>query len=456
LSDAAQEPALEERIQAAAQAYIYGYPLVYGLNEMAAFVAGGGRFPMQAPLNEFGHARQLAGPQFEFVSPNNDTIYSVAVCDVRLEPLVLHVPDTADRYYVLQIVDAWTNNFAYLGRRTTGTADAEFLLAAAGYDGDVPEGMRVVHVPAGWCLIAGRFQVDGVEVLPAVNSLQDQLTLTPLAVYQGHRAVPPMGLPEPDARVTEELRWWESFRVLLAAFPPPQADAPFLAAGAKLGLSEPDSPYADLDADRAHVLIEGEKAGNAMIEELMKQVKASPAGWQPAMHLFDYNLDFFEIGTIDSPDWKIADRTTAYVTRAVVARGGLWGNHGYEANYELIWVDADGAQLDGSQNYELHLPAPPPVDAFWSLTMYDVPRFYLIANPINRYSIGDRTPGLQTGDDGSVTIFIGKDSPGADEESNWVPAPDGPFRPILRMYQPRNEILDGSYTLPAITKIPRD
>jgi hypothetical protein len=443
-----------DRVQAAAQAYLYGYPLVYSLNEIAAFVAGGDRFPMRADLNNFGYARRLAGPEFEFVSPNNDTVYCVAMCDLSQGPLVLHVPDTAGRYYVMECIDAWSNNFAYPGTRATGTAQSEFLLAPTGYGGPTPAGMRVIHAPTDVFVIAGRIQVDGEDDLPAVNALQDQFTLTALGVYNGGADPGPLaGLPQPDPRVGEELEWWERFRVALAAFPPPHADAPFVAACEKLGLISPDSPYVDRDPEHAKVLTEAAKVGQAKIEELMKQVHASPAGWQSAMHLFDYNLDFFEIGAIDAPQWKIADRTRAYVTRAIVARGGLWGNHGYEADYEIIWVDADGQPLHGANSYELRLRTPPPVDAFWSLTMYDADRFYLVANAAQRYSIGDRTPGLTFADDGSVTLYIGKDSPGPNKQANWLPAPDGPFRPILRMYQPQEQVLDGTYQLPAITKI---
>jgi hypothetical protein len=406
---------------------------------------------MQAPYNEFGHARRLAGPEFKFVSPNNDTVYSVAMCDLRPGPLVLRVPDTADRYYVLQFIDAWTNNFAYVGRRATGTGEGAYLLARRGYDGEIPEGMQVIHAPTDVFVIAGRIQVDGEDDLPAVNALQDRFTLTPL----GAEHAPLAGVPEPDGRVGGELEWWERFRVALTAFPPPEADAAFVSACAELGLTAPDSPYVDLDPERAQVLIEGAKAGQAKIEELMQNVHASPAGWQSAMHMFDYGLDYFEIGAIDADQWKIADRTNAYVTRAVIARAGMWGNHGYEADYEAIWVDADGQQLDGSSSYELRLERTPPVDAFWSLTMYDTPEFYLVANAIDRYSIGDRTPGLKVADDGSVTIYIGKDSPGQDRESNWLPAPEGSFRPILRMYQPRDEVLDGTYVLPAIKNLTR-
>jgi hypothetical protein len=137
----------------------------------------------------------------------------------------------------------------------------------------------------------------------------------------------------------------------------------------------------------------------------------------------------------------------------VAARAGLWGNHGYEASYQLVYVDAGGERLDGANKYELRLSQTPPVDAFWSLTMYDVPDFRLVANQRGRYSIGDRTEGLKYGADGSLTIYKQSDSPGADKESNWLPAPPGAFRPIARMYQPGRAILDGSYVLPAIRRV---
>jgi hypothetical protein len=456
---APSEATRDEQVKLAAEAYLYGYPLVYNLHEMADFVAGGDRFPMKAPYNEFGHARELADPHMQFVSPNNDTLYTIAVCDVREGPLVLHVPDTADRYYVLQFVDAWTNNFAYVGRRATGTDEGEFLLAPHDYDGDVPEGMRVVRAPSGMFAVVGRLQVDGEADLPAARALQDRFTLTPLSVLRGGAApAPAAGVPEPDARADAELAWWERFRVLLAAFPPPAADAPFLEICGRLGLTAAESPYVDPDPALRQLLVAGEQAAKARIEELLTTASKPVNGWQNVLHIFDYNLDWFEIGTVDAPEWKVADRTRAYVQRAVAARAGLWGNHGYEADYQIVYVDGDGERLDGANRYELHLPQTPPVDAFWSLTMYDASEFYLVANPLGRYSIGDRTEGLQYGADGSLTISLQKDSPGAGKEANWLPAPDGPFRPIARMYQPGREILDGSYVLPAIRRVerPRD
>src|SRR6476620_5675343 len=163
------ESADAERMQLAAQTYIYGYPLVYNLHEIDGFANNIASMPFCAPYNEFGYARELLGPETEFVSPNNDTLYVLAACDVRQGPLVLHVPDTGGRYYVLQFVDAWTNNFAYLGRRATGTSEGEVLLAPEGWSGEVPAGMRVVAAPTGIFMIVGRVQVDGEADLAAVH-----------------------------------------------------------------------------------------------------------------------------------------------------------------------------------------------------------------------------------------------------------------------------------------------
>lgn len=190
------------------------------------------------------------------------------------------------------------------------------------------------------------------------------------------------------------------------------------------------------------------------MEESLRADDLSPVvnGWTLGFHGFDYNLDHLGPGTIDDPAWKMPDRTASYLARALAARAGLWGNHGYEAAYAMTFTDADGDRLDGRHSYTLTFGAgqDPPADAFWSITMYDLPGFYLVANPIGRYSIGDRTPGLRRAADGSLTIVMQHEPPA--DTSNWLPAPAAPFRPIARIYQPRAAVLDGSYRLPPITK----
>jgi hypothetical protein len=444
-------PSVEEGVKLAAEAFIYGYPFVYSLDEIEKFPAGTGTLvPGVHQYNSFAHARELLGPDAEFVSPNNDTLYSIAPVDVSVGPVLLHVPDTHGRYYVLQFIDAWSNNFAYIGRRATGTEAATYLLVPWDWHSDVPDDVQhVVQAPTDVFIIGGRVQVHGQADVAAVHALQDQFTIAPL----DPNAPAPKGIPEPDAGVADDLAWWERFRVALAAFPPPADDAPFTAICERLSLTNTDSPFADPDPELAQVLVAGEQAAKTRLEEVTKHASPAINGWVSAAHMFDYNRFRLGLGTIDSPEWRIDDAEQAYVTRAAAARLGLWGNHGYEADYVITYVDDRGEQLTGEHRYELRLPSAPPVDAFWSLTMYDVPDYYLVANPIDRYSIGSATPGLQTADDGSITLYLQHEPPGDNKEANWLPAPQGQFRPIMRMYAPQQDVLDGAYVLPPIRRL---
>jgi hypothetical protein len=438
-----------DAVELAAQAFVYAYPLEYCLREIEGFTTDHSTLPVNGPWNELHHGHTLLDPETQFVSPNNDTLYTISSLDLRGGPLLLEVPEMGSRYYVLQLIDAWSNNFAYVGTRSNGGHAGRYLIAAPGYDGEVPAGATLLEAPTDIAVIVGRIQADGKADLAAVIALQEQFSLRP---PQGS-AAPATGLPEGEAGVPEELRWWETVRTCLAAFPPPAEDGPLLAAFAPLGLGEAESPYLDPDPELAKVLVEGESRGRATIEQLSKGGEPGPHGWTSAMHFFDYNRYRLGFGTIDSDEWKIADTKRAYATRAAAARLGLFGNHGYEADYELIFTDADGEPLDGTHAYELRLAEEPPVSAFWSLTMYNVPKFLLVANPIDRYSIGDRTPDLVKGEDGSLTIYMQADPPGPDREANWLPTPTGQFRPIMRMYGPEAAVLDGSYRLPAIKRV---
>ena len=430
----------------AADAYVYGFPLVFDLRAVGGFTREGMGSLAPASFNSFSHAPKLAGPQDRFVSINNDTIYSIAQVDVSGGPVLLRVPDTAGRYYVLQFVDAWTNNFAYVGRRATGTAAGSFLLVPPGWKPDAPDGARVIEFPTNVATIVGRWACDGLADLDAVQALQSGLSLEPYGT-----PAPPVGLPAPAA-VPAELAFFEQMRAWMQAFPPSGPDRAYQQRFAPLGLLGPATPYTDCPPGLAEALTVGADAAKQQMDAALTAGGLAPVvnGWTLTFHIFDYNLDHLGPGTIDDPAWKITNRDTSYLARALAARAGLWGNHGYEAAYPMTYTDADGDRLDGRNRYTIKFDQDPPVDAFWSITMYDLPDFYLVANPIDRYSIGDRTPGLRRDGDGSLTIVIQHEQPA--DTSNWLPAPAAPFRPIMRLYQPQAAVLDRSYKIPPITK----
>ncbi|WP_448003551.1 DUF1254 domain-containing protein [Agromyces bauzanensis] len=431
-------------------AYVFGYPLVYNVSSLQAIAEHGmGALPA-AGFNAFAHGPSLATPDEPFVSVNNDTIYSIAQLDLSGGPLVLHVPDTGGAYYVLQFVDAWTNNFAYVGRRATGTAEGTFLITPPGWSGDAPDGVTIIESPTDIATIVGRLAVDGDDDVPRVRALQAQLTLAPV-----DRNRPLRGIPHEASGITEHLRFWELLRRWSQAFPPSEADRAYLGRFAEYGLTAPGNPYGVVSRELDEHLEHAFAAGRNRVEELAREgADEAVHGWQAMPHAFDYNVDHLGPGTIDAPEWKMADRESSYAVRAASARNALWGNHGYEAYYAGVYTDADGEQLNGARAYELRLAELPPADAFWSITMYSMPEYHLVANPIRRYSIGDRTPGLVVADDGSLVIRMQHERP--DDETaaaNWLPTPEGDFRPMLRVYQPRAAMFDGSYVMPAITRI---
>ena len=381
----------------AADAYVYGYPLVADVAAVGGFVREGLGMTPAAPFNNFSHARRLAGPDDRFVSINNDTVYSIAMVDVSSGPVLLTVPEAAGRYYVLQFVDAWTNNFAYVGRRATGTSAGSFLLTPPRWRSGAPEGTTVIEFPTTVGTIVGRWACAGPGDLPAVRELQDGLSLKPYGARADAR-----GIPAP-ARVPDELAFFEKMRAWTRAFPPSDADRAYQRRFAPLGLLDAATPYADGPPDLAKALTAGADAARKRIEEALLAGPAG-AGWQLNLHAFDYNLDHLGPGTVDDPGWKLPDRGASYLPRALAARGGLWGNHGYEAAYAFAYTDADGDRLDGRNRYTLTFDHDPPVDAFWSITMYD------------------------------------------------LPDPAAPFRPLMSLYQPQAAILNGTYQIPPITK----
>jgi len=257
------------------------------------------------------------------------------------------------------------DNFAYVGHRATGTDAGSFVLVAPDWDGEPPADATLIRFPP---------------------------------------------------RVPDELRFFEQMRVWLQAFPPAPRDRDYQQRFEPLGLFAADSPYTDGDSGLAAELRAGIAAGRERMEQALRQgTGPTQNGWNLTYHAFDYNLDFFEVGAPDDDTWKLPDGPGRYLMRALAARGGLWGNHGYEAAYAMVYLDADGHELDGAGGYELRFATPPPCRAFWSVPMYDTPDFSLVANPVDRYSIGDRTRGLHAHDDGSLTIVMQPDEPSESE-----------------------------------------
>lgn len=440
----------EQLTELATEAYVVGFPLVFDLEQVVRFTEEGIGGVPATPFNVFGHARELAGPEDTFVSINNDTVYSIAQVDLGVGPVRLSVPEAGDRYYVLQFVDAWTNNFAYVGTRATGGGAAEFLLLPPDPDeDDTAPGIPAIRFPTRVGTIVGRWAVDGVDDLPAVHALQDALTLTQVRPT----VAPPEGVPAVASGQSEALDFFEKLRVWSQAFPPAQRDRAALESYAPLGLVSPYAIAEQPDGVR-EALATGYALGKEALESALRTSSGLVDHWMVNLHVFDYNLDFFEVGAIDAPEWKLIDPRTRYAHRAAAALGGLWGNHAYEAAYITTYEDAAGEPLSGEHRYRLRLSPAPPVGAFWSLTMYDLPHYYLVPNPLDRYSVGDRTPGLVYDDDGGLTITMSTTRP-TDEKAaaNWLPAPEGRFRPLLRLYQPGEDVLDGTYALPAIERI---
>ncbi|MEV8516742.1 DUF1254 domain-containing protein [Dactylosporangium sp. NPDC051484] len=418
----------------AAEAYGYGYPLLQDLQAVGT----------ASVFNAFVHQRSVP----DTPNANPDLLYSIAQLDLSGGPLWLRVPDTGGRYHVVQFVDAWTDNFAYVGSRTTPDEEREFLLVPPGWAGREAPAAEVIRVPTMITTLIARFGVG-----PGVHALQDALTIDRM-----YPRVSLDGLPHPQAGVPDELIFLETLRRSLAAFPPSPAERRFQRRFAPLGLFDGgNSPYPTMPREQRAAIREGLDRGREALEEAATTEHAALVnGWTNDLHTFDYNLDYFEVGTVDAPQWTLPDRDTAHHVRAVAARTRLWGHHAYEAVDPTVHKDRDGVRLAGDRAYTLRLDPPPPSAGGWSLAMYDGPGSRLVPNELDKHSVGAGTPGLRTDPDGSVTILIQHDRP--DDPAalpNWLPAPWGEFHPVLRVYAPADAILRDEYHLPPLVETVR-
>lgn len=431
----------------ALNAYTYFFPLVFNIQQIKRYAEIGVEGTGGAGFNAFSHASRLADATSDFVSVNNDTIYSLAAINLTGGPLKLTLPESPEKYYVGQIIDAWSNNFAYVGTRGTAGKASEIYLLPPGYDGELPENLQTIEFPTNIGVITTRYAIDGPKDLPNVQKLQAQTTLT--SVFPNQSLT-----PVPEGNGPKELAFFNEAVAYKNAYPASLEDQQILESEFKeLMLDQ----YEELTPEVKDALVNANEKGLSFLREFSSKNKDKNSytnGWDMNLQAFDYNNKYFEIGALSDSQYVIQDRKKAIVTRALSAVGALWGNNAYEAAYFFLWEDSEGNALYGENNYEITFRTPPPVHAFWSLTMYDLPEFFLVSNDINRYSIGDRTEGLNYNDDGSFTLYISNERPTeAYKISNWLPAPEGQFRPIMRFYLPKEEVFQPGFSLPVIKKV---
>jgi hypothetical protein len=467
VTGSAPEPdASGDLMDVARLAYIYGFP-AYEMARLRfrALAQPGEGSP--ARLNAFRHDKAPTVPTTSRVTTSNaDMLKSSAWLDLSRTPLVIHVPQAADRYFSLALMDFFTNNFAVLGQRTKGTAAGDFFLVGPQWKGTAPAGMAALRAPTNgvWALV--RILVHGPDDLAKVRALQDQFTVSPPSGRAGETAsggLDPLSLPEASFDSTKPLRFFDVLNAVLSENPPPAEDKAVLDQLRTIGIG-PSLKFKrrDFTAPQLRALRQGLASGRDALRARAPQ-QVGPRRWPSDTLLArlrgpeDPSRDQLHGGQRgwSRPPPTVGDFGTDYLLRARCGLRGIGGLPVEDAMYFITGTDAAGVRL-GAGRYSLRFPpgGSPPVDAYWSLTAYRTDennRRWLVPNAIDRYSVGSHMPDLAYGDDGSLEIFVQHDRPVANEE-NWLPAPDGHFVLTLRAYQPRRELLEGRYAIPEVVR----
>jgi hypothetical protein len=453
LSGDAAAPALTptEARQVARDAYVYGFPMVDSYRIQHAYFVDAANPEYRGPWNQIKNTPRVFTPDDKAVqTPNSDTPYSVVGIDLRTEPVVLTVPAIDEsRYFSVQLIDAYTHNFAYLGSRATGNGGGSFLVAGPDWKGEPPKGIRqVIRAETRFAFALYRTQLFSPADIEEVKKIQARYLVQTLSEFTGRSA--PRTAPgrmeqfiaplTPDEQKTSP-RFYDVLNFVLRHSPTHPSERELMQRFGRLGIgSDQKFDYDNFTPE---------------VQEAIRQGMAD--AWADFGKFKSENID---LGVVTSGDCFGTREFLAndYMRRMTGAVLGIYGNSKEEAIYPVYFVDADGQKLDGStRNYSLRFgPGElPPVDAFWSLTLYELPSSLLSANPINRYLINSpMLPDLKRDADGGITIHVQHDSPGADKESNWLPAPRGPFWTILRLYRPQAAAYDGSWKQPALRATP--
>lgn len=442
IAEVGSNQSVEEKI--AEEAYIYGFPMFMAYHVIYDYAIDKNSGQYKGPFNVLINEDRVFTPQdTSVVTPNSDTPYSFVLMDLRAEPMVLCVPAVEkERYYSVQLVSLYTFNFGYIGSRATGNNAGCYAVVGPNWKGDTPQGIdKVFRSETDFAIAIYRTQLFNSSDIDNVKKIQKgykAIALSDFLKTPKPKAAPEIAWPKVDKKRIEENPF--AYLNFLLQFAPPigtaSVEVPLRERFKKIGI-EPGKPFAQLsDVDRL-----GIQSGFDKIKNQMSHFGSLQNGWQVTTEGFG-NREALK------GNWLM---------RATAAMAGIFGNDPIEALYPLATKDGEGESLDGSQhNYTLTFGKDqlPPVNAFWSVTMYDRKNQLLVENPINRYLINSpMLPSLKKNPDGSITLYIQKESPGKDKESNWLPAPNGPIYLVMRLYWPKEEALNGSWKPPPVKKV---
>lgn len=433
----------------AEEAFIYGFPMVMNYGVIYETYIDKSSSQYKCPFNQlYNTARVFTPKDTAVVTPNSDTPYSFFCADLRAEPVVFTVPNIEKgRYFSVQLIDWYTFNFGYVGSRTTGNGGGSYLIAGPSWKGDKPKGIdKVFRCETEFAFAIIRTQLFNPADIENVKKVQSGYKLQPLSAFL-KKPAPPAASEIKWPKIDKKLAESDPFAFLnfVFQFCPPVGSAdvekPMRARFAKIGIKA-GKPY-PLDkfmTEEKAELVMGMKSGLAKIKKRVETAGKDENGWRVGFAFGDRT--FFK------GDWTL---------RAAAAMAGIYGNDAAEALYPMLATDSVGNKPDCSKKrYTLTFPKGqlPPANAFWSVTMYDAKTQLLIENPLNRYLINSpMLPDLKKNEDGSLTLYIQKDSPGTEKESNWLPAPNGPIYVVMRLYWPKEEALTGKWKPPTLTPV---
>lgn len=425
-------PGIEEVKAIAEEGFIYGLPLVMCYTANYEFWVDKTSSQYKCPMGQlYNERRVFTYKDTAVITPNSDTPYSFAFADLRGEPQVVSVPAVAkERYYSVMLCDLNTFNYGYIGTRATGPEAGDYLIAGPDWKGQPPAGIKkVFRATTQFSIVLFRTQLFGENDMPNVTKIQDAYKLQPLSAFLNKPAppaAPALAWPKANADLVKT-NFFEYLDFVLALAPAGPEETEIRAKLAKIGVGPGKKfDFKDLSLEHKAAVLLGMKEGEKKVEEKVASLGKPINGWRVGAAFG--NREFYH------GDWLL---------RAAAAKGGIFGNNAEEAMYPMTRVLPDGEVLDaGKHDYTLTFPAGqlPPVNAFWSVTMYDGKTQLLIQNPINRYLINSpMLPGMKKNEDGSLTLYIQKENPGPEKESNWLPAPNGPVYLVMRLYWPKTE-----------------